>query len=370
VTNHTHELVLDSLVRTYGSTTAVNRVSLAVRRGEFVTLLGPSGSGKTTTLMMVAGFVTPTAGSVHFRGENITYKPAHLRNVGMVFQNYALFPHMTVLENVAFPLRMRKVPAAQIRERVAAALDLVRMPDHEQRMPAQLSGGQQQRIALARALVFEPALLLMDEPLGALDKNLRERMQLEFKAVQQATGVTIVYVTHDQQEALVLSDRVVVMEGGCIRMEGSASDVYERPVDPFVAQFVGETNWLRGRVFETAGGGRAARLGPSLAVPLPDATQAVGAEVSFFVRPERIDVSPREPRAATSTGLAFDARVADVTYLGDVIKYRVVLLGSEPEMSVTAKVLAHGRSPRLRIGEGVLVSWQPEDAWVPPDGHS
>jgi spermidine/putrescine ABC transporter ATP-binding subunit len=341
--------------------TAVGDVSLEVHPGEFVTLLGPSGSGKTTTLMLVAGFLYPTAGRVFFRGENITYMPAHLRNVGMVFQNYALFPHMTIFENVAFPLRMRKRPAAETRERVREALELVHLAGYEARMPSELSGGQQQRVALARALVFEPALLLMDEPLGALDKYLRERMQLEIKRIQQATGVTILYVTHDQQEALVLSDRIVVMEAGRIRMEGPPLEVYERPVDPFVARFIGETNVLRARVVASEPGGARVRLAPEAEMQLA-VQAAIGEELLVCLRPERVRCpASEEPGLVGSPG-----RVTEIIYLGDVVKYRVVLDGSEPEVSLVAKALAGARAAPLPSGARVRVGWRPEDVWVLP----
>jgi spermidine/putrescine ABC transporter ATP-binding subunit len=356
-----HELVLERLVRRYGAVTAVKDVSLSVRQGEFVTLLGPSGSGKTTTLMLIAGFLYPTSGRIFFRGENITYMPPHLRNVGMVFQNYALFPHMSILDNVAFPLRMRKVPAAEARERVHAALELVHLGGYEGRMPGQLSGGQQQRIALARALVFEPTLLLMDEPLGALDKYLRERMQLEIKRIQQATGVTIVYVTHDQQEALVLSDRIVILEGGRIRMDGAPQEVYEHPADAFVAQFIGEMNLLRGRVVRAEGAGCAVRLGPGAEVSVPGAA-AAGREVTFCVRPERV----RCPAGDEPDDNVVSGRVAEVIYLGDVVKYRIVVDGSEPEVSVVAKALAGARDKPLDPGARVRIGWRTQDSWVLP----
>ncbi len=355
------ELILEHLVKHYGPVRAVDDVSIEVRPGEFVTLLGPSGSGKTTTLMLIAGFLYPTSGRIFFRGENITYMPPHLRNVGMVFQNYALFPHMTIFENIAFPLRMRKVPDGEVRDRVRAALELVHLAGYEGRMPVQLSGGQQQRIALARALVFEPALLLMDEPLGALDKYLRERMQLEIKRIQEATGVTIIYVTHDQQEALVLSDRIIVLDGGRIRMDGAPLEVYERPADGFVAQFIGETNLVRGRVIETDPAGCLVRLTAGAEVRVAGAG-AAGQELAFCLRPERV----RCP-AGPEPGLNVCAgRVTEVIYLGDVVKYRVSLEGSEPEVSLVAKVLAGTLEAPLPLGAHVGIGWRPEDAWVLP----
>ncbi|MBI4420209.1 MAG: ABC transporter ATP-binding protein, partial [Gemmatimonadetes bacterium] len=304
-------------------------------------------------------------GRVLFSGEDVTYMPAHLRSVGLVFQNYALFPHMSVFDNVAFPLRMRKAGTQQAREHVLAALELVHMAGHEDRLPAQLSGGQQQRVALARALVFRPSLLLMDEPLGALDRNLREHMQLEIKAVQRATGVTIVYVTHDQQEALVLSDRIAIMERGRIRMVGPAEEVYERPVDAFVAQFIGETNLLRGPVVAGHAGGRAVRLGRDLDIPLGPRGEEVppGREVVFCLRPERI----RCPADGASDSISCAARVADITYQGDTVKYRVILEGSTPEVALVGKQMAGDRTGALRVGDRTTVGWRMEDAWQLPN---
>jgi putative spermidine/putrescine transport system ATP-binding protein len=355
------ELVLERLVKRYGPVTAADDVSLEVGQSEFVTLLGPSGSGKTTMLMLIAGFLYPTSGRIFFRGQNITYMPPHLRNVGMVFQNYALFPHMTVFANVAFPLRMRKVPAAEIGDRVRAALELVHLGGHEARMPWQLSGGQQQRIALARALVFEPSLLLMDEPLGALDKYLRERMQLEIKRIQEATGVTIIYVTHDQQEALVLSDRIVVLHGGRVRMDGSPLEVYEQPIDSFVAQFVGETNLIRGRVVTSDAAGCVVEFAPGAQARVLTAA-APGREVTFCLRPERI----RCPAADEPGSNVWSGRVVEVIYLGDVLKYRVAVEGAGPEVSVVAKVLAGAREKPFDVGARLRIGWRPEDACVLP----
>src|SRR5215467_6167348 len=247
-------LTLTRLAKRYPGTTAVDAIDLDVGSGEFVTLLGPSGSGKTTTLMMVAGFTTPSEGEIAIDGRPITGMAPEHRNIGVVFQNYALFPHMTVSDNVAFPLKMRRQPSAEIRGRVGRALDLVHLAGLGERLPRQLSGGQQQRVALARALVFDPGLLLMDEPLGALDRNLREQMKIEIKRIHRDVGVTVLYVTHDQEEALTMSDRVALMNRGRIAQLGSAEDLYERPANRFVARFIGESNLLDGRV-EVADGG-------------------------------------------------------------------------------------------------------------------
>ena len=246
---------LQNLAKQFGSVTAVDSVSLDISRGEFITLLGPSGSGKTTTLMMVAGFEVPTAGEIYIAGEPMAYKPPYKRDIGMVFQNYALFPHMKVHDNIAFPLNNRKVPKPKTDQKVNAALDLVKLAGFGSRNPKQLSGRQQQRVALARALVFDPSVLLMDEPLGALDKKLREHMQLEIKRIQETLGITVIYVTHDQSEALTMSDRIVVMNEGRIEQVGTPSELYEGPANRFVADFIGESNFLEGEVFDPMAGG-------------------------------------------------------------------------------------------------------------------
>src|SRR5512132_1690651 len=242
---------------------ALDTLTLEVEQGEFVTLLGPSGSGKTTTLMMIAGFEEPTAGEILVSGEPVVHRPAYRRNIGVVFQSYALFPHMTVAANVAYPLRMRNVGRDEIRRRVAAALDLVQLVALGGRYPGQLSGGQQQRVALARALVFEPPLLLMDEPLGALDKKLREDLQLEIKRIQREVGVSVIYVTHDQSEALTMSDRIAIMRGGRLEQYAAAEELYERPATRFVAEFVGEATLLPARVESADAGGAVLVLGAS-----------------------------------------------------------------------------------------------------------
>jgi putative spermidine/putrescine transport system ATP-binding protein len=231
-----------------GVSLVVRNLNLSIGRGEFLTLLGPSGSGKTTTLLMLAGFEPPTAGEIFVSGRPVSRLPPHKRNIGMVFQNYALFPHMTVRENLAFPLEVRHMARSEIEERVKKALDVVELPSMQDRRPSQLSGGQQQRVAVARALVFEPELVLMDEPLGALDKQLREQMQYEIKRIHDRVGGTFVYVTHDQAEALTMSDRIAVFSNGVIQQLAPPQDIYERPANSFVAQFIGENNRLHGRI--------------------------------------------------------------------------------------------------------------------------
>ena len=306
--------------KTYdGVQLVVRQLDLDIRRGEFLTLLGPSGSGKTTTLMMLAGFESPTAGEILLDGRPITRTPPHKRNFGMVFQNYALFPHMTVGQNVAYPLTVRKVPAGERAAQVARALAMVRLDGMDDRFPAQLSGGQQQRVALARALVFEPQLVLMDEPLGALDKQLREHMQIELKELHRQLGVTFVFVTHDQGEALTMSDRVAVFNNGVIQQIDAADRMYETPANRFVAGFIGDGTMLRGTLAEALGGGRCV-------VALPDGRRlagvdvnaaAVGAAVVAGIRPERIAVHAQAP-AMRDNVLA--AQVRGIVYFGDHLR--------------------------------------------------
>ncbi|MGG5823849.1 ABC transporter ATP-binding protein [Falsiroseomonas sp. HW251] len=280
-------LEIAGLTKSYdGKRKALDRVSLTAREGEFVTFLGPSGSGKTTTLMVIAGFEQPDGGEVRVGGVSMFGVPPHKRGIGVVFQNYALFPHRTALQNVMFPLLMRSVPKAQAAAKAKEMLALVGLADYGERYPRQLSGGQQQRVALARALVFDPTLLLLDEPLGALDKNLREQMQLEIKRIQRALHVTTVFVTHDQSEAMALSDRIVVFEGGRIQQDAAPLDVYLRPCTEFVARFIGDSNLLKARIVD-AGAGIAEVEGLGLSRVLPEEARALpGGEALLLLRPE------------------------------------------------------------------------------------
>lgn len=311
-----------------GNSLVVRDLDLDIRRGEFLTLLGPSGSGKTTTLMMLAGFETPTSGEISLAGTPITRTPPHKRNFGMVFQNYALFPHMTVEQNVAYPLTVRGVPKAVQREKVVAALDMVRLGPLGARYPAQLSGGQQQRVALARALVFQPQLVLMDEPLGALDKQLREHMQIELKELHRRLGVTFVYVTHDQSEALAMSDRVAVFNDGRIQQLDRVDRLYETPGNRFVAGFVGDNTTLCGVVTAVTETG--------CTVGLPDGTRVTGVNVNgaspgenvvCCIRPERIELTGVLNQANT-----FEAQVADLIYFGDHLRLRCTVRGQSDAM--------------------------------------
>jgi spermidine/putrescine ABC transporter ATP-binding subunit len=333
-------------------------VTLTARPGEFLTLLGPSGSGKTTTLACVAGFAVPTEGEVLIEGARVTFDPPFKRNVGMVFQNYALFPHMTVADNLAFPLRMRKLPAATIRDRVARGLALVQLEGLGARHPRQLSGGQQQRVALARALVFEPPVLLMDEPLGALDKQLRLEMQLELKHLQARLGVTVIYVTHDQEEALTLSDRIAVMNRGRIEQIGEPTELYETPVTGFVAQFIGESNRLEGTIGAGDGGGPVLITGSGLRLPARSGGPPVGEPAVLFLRPERIAIVPDGGAGAGPT-VAGD--VVEAVYVGEATRYVIRAAGGE---TFTVKRLNLDTADRFKVGARVTLRWDPDAAFT------
>ena len=316
-------------------------------------MLGPSGSGKTTCLMMLAGFETATHGEILLDGRPINNIPPHKRGIGMVFQNYALFPHMTVNENLAFPLEVRGQSKSEREANVRKALDMVQMGEFGNRRPAQLSGGQQQRIALARALVFEPDLVLMDEPLGALDKQLREHMQYEIKHLHERLGVTVVYVTHDQSEALTMSDRIAVFDDGVIQQLASPSDLYERPENAFVAQFIGENNRIMATVTSKEGDETVVKYengltGRALAVNCGD----VGSKTVLSIRPERVSLGETEGTAA------IDAEVLELIYLGDHIRCRMNVMGNE---DFIVKVPNSAGHKHLTVGETTKVSWQTKD---------
>ena len=340
---------LVDLEKRFGTILAVDRVSLDVRAGEFFSLLGPSGCGKTTTLRMIGGFELPSAGRILLRDRDITHDPPDKRPVNMVFQNYALFPHLDVGENVGFGLRRRKVDGREIVRRVGEALELVRLEGFERRHPTQLSGGQQQRVALARALVNRPSVLLLDEPLGALDLKLRRQLQIELKRIQAEVGITFVYVTHDQEEALTMSDRIAVMHAGRIEQLGTPEELYDRPATRFVADFIGSTNLLHG-VVEADGSirlssgeiGRAAHdgLGP-------------GSEVEISLRPEAIELVPVDAAGAIR------GEVEQAAYLGTNLSYQVRTAGG-----LVLSVLASKTGVRLPVGSEVAVTWSPSEALV------
>lgn len=322
------DLRIEGVGKRFGEVVALDRVSLQVAQGELLTILGPSGSGKTTLLKVVAGFETPDGGTVKVGGQDITALPPARRDIGMVFQNYALFPHLTVKGNVAFPLEMRDVARSDVDRRVAEAIAMVELRGYEQRLPRQLSGGQQQRVALARAIVFNPRLLLLDEPFGALDRKLRETMQLEVRRLQRKLGLTTIFITHDQEEALVLSDRIAVMNQGKIQQVATTTEIYERPANDFVADFVGESNIFHGTVSApgviTLENGRVLKVGAS-----PPAGQRVG----VLMRPERFS-----PGGAN----VFAGEVVEAVYLGTSFKLR---LACDHGMELLVRLPARGRLP-------------------------
>ncbi len=318
-------LELRELTKRFGDFAAVDRLTLEVASGEFLTLLGASGSGKTTTLRMIAGFEVPTAGDIRMSGAPITQLPPYKRDINTVFQHYALFPHMSVRQNVEYGLKMKGVPASERASRVDAALEMVQLTRLAARAPRQLSGGQQQRVALARALVNRPRVLLLDEPLGALDLKLRKEMQLELKHLQTGLGITFVYVTHDQEEALTMSDRIVLMRQGGVAQIGTPRDLYDRPVSRYVADFIGETNLIPGTVAESVEGVVTLKAGDTLLRGLSDAALATGTEAWLTVRPEVIDLLDSHPPTAGWNVVA--GTVLDTVYAGSTIRAHVELPG-------------------------------------------
>jgi putative spermidine/putrescine transport system ATP-binding protein len=346
--------------KTYdGENLVVKHLDLDIRQGEFLTLLGPSGSGKTTCLMMLAGFEFPTGGEIRLDGQLLNKVPPHKRNIGMVFQNYALFPHMTVAQNVAYPLSVRGMDSVTRAAKVKQALDTVRMGKFGDRYPAQLSGGQQQRIALARALVFEPKLVLMDEPLGALDKQLREHMQLELKALHQRLGVTFVYVTHDQSEALTMSDRVAVFDQGVIQQLAKVDELYEFPQNQFVASFIGDNNRITGTIASVDGKTCGMRLHDgSVLNGINVNAAAAGQAVTACVRPERIRLYSADAAGDAVASNALRANVADMIYFGDHVRVRCALPKQDDcfvKLALNDAVL-----PQLQTGRPVVLGIEPE----------
>jgi putative spermidine/putrescine transport system ATP-binding protein len=341
--------------KTYdGETLVVRDFDLDVARGEFLTLLGPSGSGKTTCLMMLAGFESVTHGEIVLDGRPINDAPPHKRDIGVVFQNYALFPHMTVNENVAFPLEVRNISQAEIEARTKRALDMIQLSGFGHRRPAQLSGGQQQRVAVARALVFEPKLVLMDEPLGALDKQMREQMQYEIKHLHERLGVTVVYVTHDQTEALTMSNRIAVMEHGAIAQVARPQVLYDRPENAFVAQFIGENNRLLGTVREVRGQTCVVAVEGGEVRALAVNVEGVGSRSTLSLRPERVLIDPR-PECCPNV---FDARVEELIYHGDHTRVRVRTCGSADFIIKLPNAAAR---VHLTEGDHIRIGWQVED---------
>jgi spermidine/putrescine transport system ATP-binding protein len=346
-----------------GDVRAVEQVDLRIAEGEFFSLLGPSGCGKTTTLRMIAGFEEPTSGRILLHGRDMVGVPPYRRDVNMVFQQYALFPHMDVFENVAFGLRRKKVAKDEIRRRVAEALALVELEGRERRRPRQLSGGQQQRVALARALVNRPRALLLDEPLGALDLKLRQAMQLELKRIQREVGITFVYVTHDQEEALTMSDRLVVMNGGRIEQLGSPRELYEHPATRFVANFIGTSNIITGRLERRGDGWGLGGLGPEERVLVaPAAGLQPGQEVEIAVRPEKVLLrAENDPPPPASCALR--AKVTEVVYLGTSTQYRTVTDGGHG-VAVYRQNTAATPGAEVLAGQVAWLEWSAEHSYV------
>jgi spermidine/putrescine transport system ATP-binding protein len=364
------EIQLVDLEKRFREVRAVDGVSLEIHTGEFFSLLGPSGCGKTTTLRMIGGFELPTGGRILLRGRDVTDAPPDKRPVNMVFQNYALFPHLDVGDNVAFGLKRRSVAKPEIARRVGAALELVNLTGYERRKPNQLSGGQQQRVALARALVNEPDVLLLDEPLGALDLKLRRRLQLELKRIQAEVGITFVYVTHDQEEALTMSDRIAVMHAGRVEQLGTPEELYERPTSRFVADFIGTTNLLHGEIVGETGGGTDIRLDSGELCRVRAGAGTVGGAIDVSLRPESIrlcstassadgDTAERAPSPSTTAGWAIHGTIEQAAYLGAAVQYQVRSRGG---LALTA--LAPRTEARRSVGDPVALSWMPEEALV------
>jgi putative spermidine/putrescine transport system ATP-binding protein len=346
----------DSVQKSYdGEVLVVKDFNLKVGQGEFVTMLGPSGSGKTTCLMMLAGFEPVTNGVIYLNGKPINNVPPHQRGIGMVFQNYALFPHMTVAENLSFPLEVRKISKNEREDRVKKALDMVRLGKFGNRRPAQLSGGQQQRVAVARSLIFDPALVLMDEPLGALDKNLREQMQYEIKHLHESLGLTVMYVTHDQTEALTMSNRIAVFDDGVVQQCASPSDLYERPSNAFVANFIGENNRLMGTVKAINGDKATVKTDSGdIVVATKVNVSAVGERTTLSLRPERIFISPAEDRTPNT----YSAIVKELIYHGDHIRTRFSVCGDD---DFIVKIPNSSDITSLAQDKKVNIGWMSED---------
>ena len=354
------------LSKRYGEVVALDNVSLTLSDGEFFGLLGPSGSGKTTLLRAIAGFVEPDAGAIRIDGQDVSGLPTNRRNIGMVFQNYALFPHMSVYDNVAFSLSVRRTAQREIARRVGDMLELVRLSGYDSRRPRQLSGGQQQRIALARALVSRPRVLLLDEPLGALDKSLRQQMQIELKQIQREVGITTVFVTHDQEEALTLSDRIAIFRDGRVVQTGTPHDVYERPATAFAAEFLGAANFLSGRVAGRSGTYGRIVLDDNREIATGDPLPAEGTAVRVTVRPEKftIHLNDHPPAPGSEPLNLLPGQIVQPVYMGASITYRIAVAGTE------FAVFQQNRDVRIHApGDPVWLSWSPAHSNVLKEGE-
>ena len=377
------QIQLKSVTKRYGRERVVDSVSAEIAPGEFFSLLGPSGSGKTTTLMMIAGFADVDEGGIWVDGQDVSALAPQRRGFGMVFQNYAIFPHLNVFENVAFPLRARRVRDDEIKQRVQAALELVRLERFADRFSRQLSGGQQQRVAIARAIVYQPKVVLMDEPLGALDKNLRYQMQVEIKQIQQRLGMTVVYVTHDQEEAMNMSDRIAIMNNGRIEQVGEPACIYDQPANEFVARFLGEANLLAGtcqglesesalvrltcdlvlrarREASTVASSFATTGAPTSASEASLGALKPGERASFFIRPERLRLSTTQPDSVAAA-CAVQGRLMRTSFLGNILRHDIEIA---PGVVLTADEQNVGASPATQPGQMLWVSWQAQDAAV------
>jgi putative spermidine/putrescine transport system ATP-binding protein len=345
----------EAVSKTYGPHIALHPITLNVGSGEFFSVIGPSGSGKSTLLGIAAGFVAPDAGAVRVDGQDVVMLPPYRRNFGMVFQGYALFPHMTVAENIAFPLRMRGCPKAELAMRVRRALDMVRLAGFGDRRPSQLSGGQQQRVALARAAVYGPALLLMDEPLGALDKNLREEMQEEIKRLQSSLGATVIYVTHDQHEAAFMSDRLAIMRGGALVQIGTPRAVYEKPANEFIASFLGEASILPVAAVSQVPGGLMLQSTDGLEIRIKAQAVPKG-EAGLCLRPENVVIGD----AASSCANSFAGIVIESVFTTGSVRYRIQLDGTA--IAITARLPSHPGIALMPVGTRTRLGWRPESA--------
>jgi putative spermidine/putrescine transport system ATP-binding protein/spermidine/putrescine transport system ATP-binding protein len=348
---------LKGVIKRFGQVEAVQKVDLVIEEGHLVTLLGPSGCGKTTILRMIAGLETPTAGDIYILGQRVNDTPVHKRNLGMIFQNYALFPHKTIFENVAFGLKYRDVPRQEMKDRVSRALEMVRLPGVEKRMPSQLSGGQQQRIALARAIVIEPDVLLMDEPLSALDENLREEMRREIDNLQQKLGLTTLFVTHDQREALSMSNKIVVMKDGRKQQEANPQDIYSQPVNHFVADFLGHSNFYPAQVIGHQGRLVRVRLdsGHEILVDHPG-DWPVGREVELVIRAQKFHILPKGEETPYESPNVLQGRIKERSYMGGEVSYFIDLEGTSTEIHVISMM----RTRLYNVGDEMTISVRPE----------
>ena len=362
----TVDVKLDDVVKQFGEAVVVDHINLEVRGGEFFSLLGPSGCGKTTTLRMIGGFEAPTSGVIELQGQDVTWLPPYKRNVNTVFQNYALFPHLTIYENVAFGLRRKGIKDAEVKSRVSDMLALVELAGFETRRPTQISGGQAQRVALARALINKPAVLLLDEPLGALDLKLRKQMQVELKRIQQEVGITFIYVTHDQEEAMTMSDRIAVMNKGRYEQLGEPEVLYERPMTRFVAGFLGVSNLLPGAVEGNDGTYSAVRLADDTRIRAPRALVGDTANVSVGVRPEKIRLHETDVEAPAGLN-HMSGVVRDASYLGVSTQYQIEARGGATITVYEQNVERATKAELWAPGEAVQLTWSPDHTFVVAD---